>query len=210
MMAYAGLRPQEVRALTRGDVGERTLRIERAATGRRVKGTKNEKLRTVRLLAPLAKDLARWKAAHSDPSDDAWVFPDLGRADVVGRRVAELASTGVRASSRRRRRGRSAVSPEAFVRFVAAARREARGVRRAADRGFDQGDARHLHAPHRGARPRQPVADGRRGDRGSTRRVRCTRRVRGGRRGPRSGIAQSRINPGSRRADSNRGPLHYE
>ena len=75
LIAYAGLRPQEARALRWGDLGERTLRIERAASGRRVKSTKNEKLRTVRLLAPLAADLSAWRNEHADAPEDGWVFP---------------------------------------------------------------------------------------------------------------------------------------
>jgi integrase len=71
-LAYAGLRPQEARALRWGDVAERTIRIERAAAGATIKATKTEELRTVRLLMPLAKDLASLRAT---PGDDDLVFP---------------------------------------------------------------------------------------------------------------------------------------
>jgi integrase len=74
VLAYAGVRPEEARALRWSDVGERTLRIERAAAGSTVKGTKTGALRTVRLLAPVAEDLQGWKDASS-PSAGAWVFP---------------------------------------------------------------------------------------------------------------------------------------
>jgi len=76
VLAYAGLRPQEARALEWGDVGLRTLRIERAAAGASVKATKTERDRSVRLLAPLAADLREWRAASGDVAEDALVFPN--------------------------------------------------------------------------------------------------------------------------------------
>ena len=76
-LAYAGLRPQEARALRWSDVGERTIRIERAAAGTAVKATKTEELRTVRLLPPLSKDLA---SLRGQSSSDELVFPALQRA----------------------------------------------------------------------------------------------------------------------------------
>jgi integrase len=71
-LAYAGLRPQEARALRWGDVGERTIRVERAAAGTTVKATKTEELRTVRLLPPLSADLA---SLREESSPDDLVFP---------------------------------------------------------------------------------------------------------------------------------------
>jgi integrase len=61
VLAYAGLRPEEARALRWEDVGERTIRVERAAAGSTVKETKTDEIRTVRLLVPLARDLAMWR-----------------------------------------------------------------------------------------------------------------------------------------------------
>jgi integrase len=75
VLAYSGLRPQEARALLWRDVGARSLRVERAATGRTVKPTKTGKIRTVRLLAPLAADLSAWSTALGQPGGDALVFP---------------------------------------------------------------------------------------------------------------------------------------
>jgi integrase len=49
VLAYAGLRPEEARALRWSDVGERTIRVERAAAGSAIKATKTGKIRTVRL-----------------------------------------------------------------------------------------------------------------------------------------------------------------
>lgn len=57
VLAYAGLRLQEARALQWGDIGERTVTVERAAARSGVKTTKTGEMRTVRLLAPLARDL---------------------------------------------------------------------------------------------------------------------------------------------------------
>jgi integrase len=75
VLAYAGLRPEEARALQWGDIGERTIRVERAAAGSIIKTTKTGELRTVRLLAPLAADLRAWREASGDPRDDGLVFP---------------------------------------------------------------------------------------------------------------------------------------
>ena len=75
VLAYAGLRPQEARALRWGDIGERTIRIERAAAGSTIKSTKTGELRTVRALRPLAGDLRVWREASGCPPDDAFVFP---------------------------------------------------------------------------------------------------------------------------------------
>src|SRR4051794_33943111 len=66
VLAYAGLRPGELRELRWRHVRERTLLVDAAKTGRR---------RTVRLLAPLAEDLALWRTA-SDAVDDRTLFPD--------------------------------------------------------------------------------------------------------------------------------------
>ncbi len=82
VLAYAGLRPGELRALRWGDVRERTILIQRGAdpTGK-AKPTKTRSVRTVRLLAPLAADLREWRMASGRPDDDALVFPGAdGRA----------------------------------------------------------------------------------------------------------------------------------
>lgn len=71
-LAYAGLRPQEARALRWGDVAERTIRVERAAAGTTIKATKTEELRTVRLLSPLSEDLA---SLRGQSCADDLVFP---------------------------------------------------------------------------------------------------------------------------------------
>lgn len=65
ILAYAGLRPQEARGLRWGDVRDRTLFV---------RAPKTATTRTVRLLAPLAADLAGWRLARGRPGDDAPVI----------------------------------------------------------------------------------------------------------------------------------------
>jgi integrase len=67
LLAYAGLRPEsEAVTLTWGQVGKRSLRIHASKTGRE---------RHVRLLAPLAEDLAAWRTACGSPSEGTLLFP---------------------------------------------------------------------------------------------------------------------------------------
>ena len=73
---YAGLRPQEARALRWGDIGAQTIHVQRAAAGSKIKSTKTGKARTVDLLPALAADLAGWRQAQGSPPDDAFVFPN--------------------------------------------------------------------------------------------------------------------------------------
>ncbi len=69
--------PQEAQALRWGDVRRRTLLVEKAADGQGgVKTTKTGQARTVRLLAPLAADLAEWRRSLDQPADDALLFPN--------------------------------------------------------------------------------------------------------------------------------------
>jgi integrase len=77
VLAYSGLRPGEALALEWGDVRDRTLLVERAISLGEVTDTKNTKHRTVRLLAPLALDLAEWRMRCGRPTDDALIFPSL-------------------------------------------------------------------------------------------------------------------------------------
>jgi integrase len=75
VLAYAGLRPGEALALRWGDIGQRTILVDRAVALGDVKSTKTGKRRSVRLLAPLASDLAEWRISCGRPGDDALVFP---------------------------------------------------------------------------------------------------------------------------------------
>jgi integrase len=75
VLAYAGLRPGEALGLTWDHVRERTILVERSVSLGEVKETKTGRLRSVRLLAPLASDLTEWRLASGRPTDDALVFP---------------------------------------------------------------------------------------------------------------------------------------
>ena len=67
VLAYAGLRPREIRALRWSDVGADAIRVkDGTGPGRTV--------RNVRLLAPLAEDLWTWREACEAPGDEAPVF----------------------------------------------------------------------------------------------------------------------------------------
>ncbi len=78
LLAYAGLRPQEVLALRWADIRDRTLLIEKASDGQGgIKSTKTQHSRTVRLLRPLAADLAEWRLWSGRPEDEALLFPNL-------------------------------------------------------------------------------------------------------------------------------------
>ena len=70
LLAYAGLRPQEARALRWAHVGERTLTVHAPKTRRHSTAP-----RSVRLLGPLAQDLREWRLASGRPGDDAPVIP---------------------------------------------------------------------------------------------------------------------------------------
>lgn len=65
LLAYAGIRPQELRALRWGHVQERTLIVHAPKTRRHRTAP-----RTVRLLAPLAQDCANgaWRRDDQEPT----------------------------------------------------------------------------------------------------------------------------------------------
>lgn len=62
VLAYSGVRPSEALALRWGDIGERTLLVERSlgADGS-LKRTKTGQIQSVRLMAPLREDLDVWR-----------------------------------------------------------------------------------------------------------------------------------------------------
>ncbi len=75
ILAYAGLRPGELRALRWGDVRRATLTVERAARpDGTIKATKNHERRAIRLLAPLATDLAELRLASGRPTDETLIL----------------------------------------------------------------------------------------------------------------------------------------
>jgi integrase len=76
LLAYSGLRPGELRALRWSDIRQNTLRVARAASpSGNIKATKTKRgRRSVRLLAPLAEDLAAWRG-QSAGGGHGLVFP---------------------------------------------------------------------------------------------------------------------------------------
>lgn len=71
LMAYAGLRPGEVRALRWNAIREATIVVDQAVSAAgKVKATKTTSIGTVRLLGPLREDLEQLRAAAAPrPSD---------------------------------------------------------------------------------------------------------------------------------------------
>lgn len=68
LIAYAGLRPGELRALRLDDVRDATILVQRAANpDGSIKATKNERHRTVRLLSALAQELREYRLAIGRP-----------------------------------------------------------------------------------------------------------------------------------------------
>jgi integrase len=80
VLAYGGLRPEEMLALIWSDVRPTMLIVERAIARGELRGDDLRKRhnRVVRPLAPLAKDLAEWRLACGRPAAGELVFP---RAD---------------------------------------------------------------------------------------------------------------------------------
>jgi integrase len=70
LLAYAGLRPQEARALTWAHVQERTLIVHAPKTRRH-----STEPRSVRLLGPLAQDLREWRMFSGRPDPAMPVIP---------------------------------------------------------------------------------------------------------------------------------------
>jgi integrase len=100
VLAYPGVRPGEALALTWGDVGERTLLVERSlgADGS-VNRTKTGQIRSVRLMAPLREDL---DASRNGAAAGELMFPTrFGTGwDEDDWRNGEIASTGPRLKRR--------------------------------------------------------------------------------------------------------------
>jgi integrase len=77
LMSYAGLRPGEALALTWGDVGKRTLAIDKAVAVGEEAPTKTRGARSVPLAEPLADDLNELRRAMGKPDDDKLLFPSV-------------------------------------------------------------------------------------------------------------------------------------
>jgi integrase len=76
LLAYSGLRPGEALALTWEHVRDRTLLVERSNSDGEIKATKTGQRRTVRLLGPLATDLAEWPLASGRRAEAGLLFPN--------------------------------------------------------------------------------------------------------------------------------------
>jgi integrase len=82
LLAYAGLRPGELRALRWADVGKGTIHVQRAASpDGSIKATKTAQRRIVRLLSPLALELREYQLAAGRPPEQTLLLPreDGGR-----------------------------------------------------------------------------------------------------------------------------------
>jgi integrase len=66
LLAYAGLRPDEATKARWGDLRDRTIYVH---------ASKTERARMIKLLQPLAQDLAEWRMASGRPPDTALIFP---------------------------------------------------------------------------------------------------------------------------------------
>lgn len=72
LLAYAGLRPEEATGARWRDLDARALHVH---------ASKTDRARRVKLLAPVAQDLAAWRLASGRPAPGALIFPrDLRRA----------------------------------------------------------------------------------------------------------------------------------
>jgi len=80
VLAYAGLRPQELLALQWNDIHERAILVRRKnVDGQLYPYTKTRQNRRVKLLAPLATDLAAWKIASGRRDHDLVVVNARGK-----------------------------------------------------------------------------------------------------------------------------------
>jgi integrase len=75
VLAYAGVRPGEALALQWKHVSKLTIHVEQAVRDGELKTTKTGKTRSVRLFAPLARDLERWREVNQPVSPDHFIFP---------------------------------------------------------------------------------------------------------------------------------------
>jgi integrase len=89
VLAYAGLRPHELRALRWGDIG---------ATNLVVRETGKTGARSVRLLAPLRQDLAGYRMKLGRPDDGEFIFPAEREHDGSG---GEWTANGINKWGRR-------------------------------------------------------------------------------------------------------------
>jgi integrase len=76
-LAYAGLRPGELRGLRWSDIGEGTILVQRATNpDGSIKVLKAGQRRSVKLLTPLAQDLREHRLAAGRPAESALILPN--------------------------------------------------------------------------------------------------------------------------------------
>jgi integrase len=75
LMAYAGLRPGEALALTWGDIGARTISVDKAVRDGAEAPTKTGAVRSVPLVTPLKDDLFEYRMMRDMPPNDTLVLP---------------------------------------------------------------------------------------------------------------------------------------
>jgi integrase len=79
LISYAGLRPGEALALTFGDIGARTLAVDKAVSDGEIGPTKTRMARTVPLIDALRDDLDHLRKVRGDPPDHHLVLPATDR-----------------------------------------------------------------------------------------------------------------------------------
>ena len=169
VLAYAGLRPGELRGLRWGHVRERTLLVNAGKTsGAERCGCSSS----------LAADLRAVARGVRRPGDRALVFPDDrgGLWTANGFEKWRAAALSSRSRERPSWTSGAPVRPAALVRVAAAARGPRRDLRRASARARRGADDAHLRARDRGARGLAAAA-GRGGDPAGARAHRCRRDV---------------------------------
>jgi len=167
VLAYAGLRPGELRALRWGDIRKATITVERAARpDGTIKSTKNHEPRAVRLLAPLAADLAALRLAAGAPGRRRARAPPDRRAHrrraprrrhLDEDRLADVAH-GALGPCVRTGRGEdlaASVRPPPQLRLAAARRRPQHPLRRTQTRPLPGAHALDLRPPLRRVRARR-------------------------------------------------------
>lgn len=159
VLAYAGLRPGEALALTWGDVGERTLRVDKSLSLGEERETKTRRDRSVRLLKPLADALKAMRVALGRiPSASERIFPLDPPMEGTGQTSAT--PSGARVSSRMRSRRLvfpRSHGPMTATRLLLATDRRGRKRRRGCGTGrtLPHDDVEHVRAPHGGAGRRE-------------------------------------------------------
>jgi integrase len=214
VLAYAGLRPSEALALTWAHIRERTILVERRLVLGRLKTTKTARTRIVRLLGPLATDLRELRIARGRPADTALVFPDRNghpRTDDAWRYWRRRIFAPAARAAGLTGPMRPYDLRHSFVSLLIAEGGNVVDIARQAGHSPTMTLSTYAHlfdeldADDRSSAEQQIRAARRR-----IQQERRTRFVPKTRPAPHTTTGNTLQIPGSRRPDSNRGPLHYE